>query len=589
MSSEPIVAPGREERRQTSSWAQHVHTGRGRAGLAILGGTSTATAFDPFGLIAGAVVGPALLTYALIGGSFQRSPIATTHATNQPTDPVSWRVAAGLGCVYGGMFQLMLLWWLADSIGTAAWLALGLFQALWFGILALLIRHVSTLPAAPAVIGLAWMVVESARSTWPLGGFPWGRLGYTVLDTPWQNLLPYVGVPATGALLVVAGATLSEVAERTPAWTSTFRVWRSSQERSVPTETPVVPSRLSTISGRWSTLSLGLMVLLSLIVPAAALAAPWRVSATGEWTVSVVQGGVPGTGRDLAGNNREVTENHVAATVELGARVRAGSVAEPDIVIWPENSTAVDPYVDVVARAGIEQAAQALDAPLLVGGPVDGPTDDTLLNQSIVWTSDGPTGQTYTKRYPVPFGEYVPFRDKLNGLSPRFNEVARDTLPGFDSEPLLVNGVLLANAICFDVAFSDVLTDQVRDGAEIVIVQTSNASFFGTSQLAQQLTISRARAAELGRSVAISSTNGYTALIEPDGDVMSLAPTGSTEILTGTVPLADRLTPATRLTPTLTNLAVGAMFLALIAATLRTRAPGATRLGVSLNTTPRSR
>ena len=46
-------------------------------------------------------------------------------------------------------------------------------------------------------------------------------------------------------------------------------------------------------------------------------------------------------------------------------------------------------------------------------------------------------------------------------------------------------------ATCFDVAFDDALHEQVSDGAEVVVVQTSNAMFTGT---AQQLAISRARA-----------------------------------------------------------------------------------------------
>jgi apolipoprotein N-acyltransferase len=274
---------------------------------------------------------------------------------------------------------------------------------------------------------------------------------------------------------------------------------------------------------------------------------PWQDRTSGSWVVAVVQCGVPGTGRDLVGNHRAVTANHVAGTVQLAQDAASGTVRRPDLVVWPENSTAVDPLVDPVARSGIQWAVEAVGAPVLVGGIVSGPTSGTILNQGIVWDRTGPTDQRYTKRHPVPFGEYIPFRDVLGGISPRLDEVPRDALPGTPEGPLRVGGVLVADAICFDVAYSDVLGKQVRQGAEVAVVQTSNASFFGTSQLEQQLTITRARAAELGRAIAVASTNGVSAVIGPDGELLQRAPTRSREILVQEVPLRTGLTPAIKL------------------------------------------
>lgn len=459
---------------------------------AVLGGLLLALAFDPFGLTIGTLAGPACLMVALQGRSM--------------------RASVGLGFVFGLAFQGVLLVWLAHSIGPAAWVALTLVQACWFGVLGLFVRLLSGVPGAAFWFAIGWTSVEFARSAWPFGGLPWGRLGISVLDTPWAGTLPYLGVTGVGLGISLAGGMLGAVV--------------LARRR----------SRLAPLA------ALGVVVGVGLVP----LVAPFEAPDAGSMTVAVVQGGVPGDGRQLVAHHREVTDNHVEATRELAELVELGGESQPDLVVWPENSTAVDPLIDAVARAGIEDAVARVGAPVLVGGMVDGPTSETVLNQGIVWTSDGPTAPRYTKHHPVPFGEYIPFRDLLGRVSPRLDEIPRDMLPGTSSAPLDVGGIRVADAICFDVAYDDVLAPQIRRGARLIVVQTSNASFTGTSQLDQQFAITRVRAIETGRAVAVASTNGITAIIGPDGSVAERAPLRETSVLVAPVPLRDTLTPAVR-------------------------------------------
>src|SRR3546814_19731270 len=85
---------------------------------------------------------------------------------------------------------------------------------------------------------------------------------------------------------------------------------------------------------------------------------------------TLFRSGVPGGGTNLVAHHRQVTRNHVERTLELAQdlRVRGESV---DLVVWPENATAVDPLEDAQTRALIQQAVVAVDAPPLVGGIVD--------------------------------------------------------------------------------------------------------------------------------------------------------------------------------------------------------------------------
>jgi apolipoprotein N-acyltransferase len=190
---------------------------------------------------------------------------------------------------------------------------------------------------------------------------------------------------------------------------------------------------------------------------------------------------------------------------------------------------------------------QSAGVPVVVGAMVDGDATH-VYNQGIVWDPATGPGQRYTKRHPVPFGEYIPFRDLLDGWN--FGKLAiigRDMVAGTGKEPITVAGTKVADAICFDVAYDDVLDDQVARGARLVTVQTSNATFIFTHQIEQQFAITRLRAIETGRYIVVASTNGLTGIVAPDGHVIAQAKPRTTAVLDEQVGLVDALTPAVRM------------------------------------------
>ena len=115
------------------------------------------------------------------------------------------------------------------------------------------------------------------------------------------------------------------------------------------------------------------------------------------------------------------------------------------------------------------------------------------------------------------------------------------------SSPLTVNGIELADSICFDIAYDDGIYAQVKAGAEMLTVQTSNASFIFTDQIDQQFAITRLRAIETGRWLAVASTNGISGVIRPDGSVAAEAEPRPPSVLVEEVTLMSGLTPAVRL------------------------------------------
>lgn len=261
--------------------------------------------------------------------------------------------------------------------------------------------------------------------------------------------------------------------------------------------------------------------------------------------IAAVQGNVPRAGLDFNAERRAVLDHHVAATQRLAAQVRAGVTVQPDVVLWPENASDIDPTRNADAAAAISAAVAAIGAPTLVGAVLSEPAGK-LSNVGIVWTpADGPT-QRYVKRRPVPFAEYVPQRGFFRTVTTKVDLVPKDFVAGQRVGVLPLGPATVVDAICFEVAFDDLLRDTVRAGANLLVVQTNNATFGRSDESVQQLAMSRLRAVEYGRTVVHISTVGVSALIAPDGRQLIVSEPFTQLALTARLPLRNNLTPAVR-------------------------------------------
>ena len=429
------------------------------------------------------------------------------------TDDLPMRRAWVPGLVFGGAFQVTLLSWL-HVVGTVPWLGLSFTQTLWYGVLGAAAVPLRRLPAAPFWLATAWVAMESFRCTWPAGGMPWGRLSYAVVDTPVAQALPYVGATGVSLVLALAGTTLASAYRR----------------RGRGLLVPVL-------------IAVGVLAMAS-----APQAVPYSADPTERIHVAAVQGNVPGDGTDVLAHYLQITDQHEAETRRLAVDVAAGKVPEPAFVVWPENSTAIDPFEDPQMRSDIEGALDEVDVPILAGVVVDGGPEH-VLNQGIVFDPVTGAGDRYTKRHPVPFGEYIPWRWLFGSRLAQLNQVSRDMVSGTRAEPLDVAGTRVADAICFDVAYDDGLYAQLTDGGQLVVVQTSNAMFIHTAQIDQQFAISRLRAIETHRYVVVAAINGISGVIAPDGSVVSSIPTRRQDYVDASAGLYDVVTPAVRIGP----------------------------------------
>ena len=474
---------------------------------AALAGLAVTAAFPPIGLWWAAPVGIAVLLGSLQGRG--------TGA------------GAGLGLVFGLAFFAPLLHFTAVAMGNPiGWVALTLVQALYTAALGAAWALVGRLPAlaggpralrAAAVrtvsFTMLWCGVEELRSSWPWGGFPFGRLAFAMADAPMLPFAAYGGSVGLTLLVVLIGACVFEAvnAVRTRA---------------------LLPALVTSACA-------GLAL-------AAPHALPVHTAAEdGTLRVGAVQGNVAKDFEDAFNRALEVTGNHAQATDQLAADVGGRSL---DVVIWPENAADLDPRTHRSTADMIESSAQAVGAPIMVGAVLF--EDDVRYNDMVVWTPGQGAGSYYRKHRPVPFAEYVPLRDLIRRATAEVDRIGTDMAPGTGPQTLTVHAatqdrdVALAMGICFEVAYDDVLRDGVRQGGEMIVIPTNNASFLTSSEAAQQLAQGRVQAVVHGRSVVQVSTVGITAIISPEGVVEQQTRPYTQAALVADVGLRTSTTPA---------------------------------------------
>jgi apolipoprotein N-acyltransferase len=472
----PAAEPETPRRRRRRPW---------RTALALLGGLALLLAFPGFDRPALAPLGVAALALAVRG---QRA-----------------RSGLWLGLVFGLAFFVPLLSWTGVYVGSLPWLALAAWEAVHLALLGAATATTSRLRWWPLWTAALWVADEALRGRVVLGGFPWGRLGLSQTRGPLLSLAAYGGVPLVSFAVALTGALLAA------AVLALAKAWRASSG-AAEERRPALRAAALAVAGVLVVPLVGGLAWLPL--PGSSLTEGGRTR-----TVAVIQGNVPRAGLEFNAQRRAVLDNHVQQTLRLAADVQSGEKAQPDLVVWPENSSDIDPYLNDDANREISRAAQAVAAPILVGAIVEGPGEH-IRNTGIVWDPVTGPGQTYVKRHPVPLAEYVPARSFFRFFSKQVDLVRRDQVAGDRVGTLDLGGARVGDVICFEVVYDSLVQDVVDAGAGMIVVQTNNATFGFTDESAQQLAMSRLRAVEFGRTVVISATSGISAIVAPDGSVV---------------------------------------------------------------------
>jgi apolipoprotein N-acyltransferase len=462
---------------------------------ALAGGLALAAAFPPVGAWPLAPLGPALLVVALWRRSLRASFV--------------------IGLVFGLAQFVPLISWLLN-LAWYVWAALALAEAVIFAVLSIGQRVLLRLPAWPVAVAGWWVAAEALRDRWPYA-FPWGRLAMSQAGAPTAPWTAVGGAPLLSFLLALVGSTL--------AWLLLTR--GTARRRAVPALAFAGTAGLALAGG---------LLPVDPVPPGTPTA-----------TVAAIQGNVPHAQNlpDLL-RATTVTANHAMATRRLAAEVRAGTRPAPDLVIWPENSSDYDPSLWPPAYATISSAVAAIGRPVLVGEVLQNPQR----NVGQLWLPGRGPGPMYVKRQLVPFGEYIPFRGLLSHITSLVALQPHNFTAGRRPVVFHVGRIRLGDVICYEVGFDPLVRSEVNAGANLLTVQTNDASFEVDGQRGeslQQLAMARIRAVESDRAVVVASTTGVSAVIAPDGALLAHTSTWRQAILDEKVPLVSTVTLADRI------------------------------------------
>lgn len=230
-----------------------------------------------------------------------------------------------------------------------------------------------------------------------------------------------------------------------------------------------------------------------------------------------------------------------------GELSREAAARGAQLIVWPE--TCIPANIDRHAWVYeyITELSRDCGVPILCGlftRVEEG--SDADYNSIVVALPDGTIHDTvYHKRNPVPFGEFVPFRQLVMTLVPPLTEIntlAEDIPAGEDSVVFDLEPGHVGSLICFDSIYEQNALDSIGNGAQLLAVSTNDSWFRDSRGVWMHHAQSQLRAIETGRWVVRAAVTGVSSLINDKGEVLdTLAPLKTGYVL-GEVYLSNRVT-----------------------------------------------
>ncbi|HET9723473.1 MAG TPA: apolipoprotein N-acyltransferase [Actinomycetota bacterium] len=389
----------------------------------------------------------------------------------------------GLGLAFGVAYFGLVLYWIL-LFGELGWTALVLVSACFtgvFGLLAPVLWREEHPVASVLALASLWTVLEAARGAWPLGGFAWGQLGSTQTGNPaLLRLASVTGVWGISFVVIAVAGLLLLALERGSE----------------------APARTIALMG----------VCIALVLAPGLLPLP---AAEGQAIdVAAIQVDV----RQAEHLSRDAEDIAVARmNIDLHTRLANDP---PDLAVWGEGSLDPGASSDPATMQEVSSAVAAVGAPTLAGAVLDDP-DGSQHTSVLLFDGTGATVDRYDKVVLVPFGEYVPFRDRLEWID-AIDQVPVDRVPGETPHTVSVSGLpAFGTPICYENSFPRVERDMARRGATFFVLTTNNASYGMTAASRQHVLMSRLRAVETGRWVVHAAVSGISAIVDPQGDVVA--------------------------------------------------------------------
>lgn len=341
----------------------------------------------------------------------------------------------------------------------------------------------------PVVAPAMWFFIEWIRS-WLFTGFPWLSVGYSQIDSALGGWVPLIGETGLSMLLVLIATSIA--------------IGLCSKRLAPPAIVLVV-----TYASGWTLNTFEWVALKSTPV-----------------SIAMVQGNIK--------QEMRWAPEQAQPTMQKYEQMSAAHWSN-QLVIWPE---AAVPQIEPMAESfllKLDKQAAASDTGLITGIVNFNYDSKQAFNNLLALGKkhqDDTQGHyhylhsnRFDKHHLLPIGEFIPFEDWLRKLAPIFDlPMSSFTRGDFLQANLLANGIHLAPAICFEIAFPRQIAANLNSETDFIITVSNDAWFGASHGPDQHLDIARVRAKEFGIPVLRATNNGITAFIDHKGKVISRLP-----------------------------------------------------------------
>ncbi|MGB2630971.1 MAG: apolipoprotein N-acyltransferase [Candidatus Omnitrophota bacterium] len=403
----------------------------------------------------------------------------------------------------GLVFFGCLLYWLVN-VSVPGTIILVLALSLFFGLFGAAASIILKYSADILILPFFWVALEYIRCHL-FTGFPWGLAAYSqYLNLNLIQIADLAGAYGVSFLVVMFNVAMLAVLGR--------------MERRI-----------------------GYMMIALFFILASTMYGKYRLDNFSIWgspTISVVQGNIPQQLKWDAAYADEIMDEYITLTRDAGAD-------RSDMIIWPE--TAYPFLVENEKRdaAEVKELAAEIGSPILIGAVYDDGKD--YYNTAILFSEKGEFAEKYLKLHLVPFGEYVPFGDKLEFIRGYIDKPMGDFKEGTKYTLFPMSSFSSSNTakgtitrrtsfykfgvlICFEDIFSEISREFVKRGADFLVNMTNDAWFGRSAAPEQHLQASVFRAVENRVPVVRAANTGVSGFVDSTGAVLSRVEEGGKDV-----------------------------------------------------------
>jgi apolipoprotein N-acyltransferase len=327
--------------------------------------------------------------------------------------------------------------------------------------------------------------VEFARNYVPFGGFPWLLIGYSQTE--------YLRVIQVSDLLGVYGVSFLVL------WINTALGWAIC----LRDEKPVgfVP------------LTAGVILFLACVAYGESSLQRWRALDPGLWA-ALLQGNI-----SFDDPEPELTRKFQDGYVKMAGRLPESKI---DLLVLPESPSPLLFQQNTSYRETMERLARRHPLGMILSNVSvsTGPGGELYFNSAYFLDGDGKEIGRYDKLHLVPFGEYIPWRN-LFFFAQTITKDVGDFQPGESYRLITMGGYRVNALICFEAVFPNLTREFVRRGSNLIVNLTNDGWYGDSSAPYQHLAMARWRAVENRRYLIRAANSGFSAIVNPTGELQA--------------------------------------------------------------------